>query len=500
MLVRMNGGSGSGHLTAPEVGPYPARRAPDPRPEPHQVSDSAPSSARRDLLVLVVACLWLFDLALRYDLSMSMLDWARRHESSAVGEILVLLVIGFLGLALIAWRRCLHERAEGREHARTQQALMLTAERYHSLFEHHPSAVFSVDVTGRFTATNAACERITGYGPGRLREMTFFDLLARGYVDDTEAAFRRALDREPQRLEVAVLHADGHVVELAVTGLPMVVDDVVVGVYGVAEDISDAKRVRRELVRRRVEAEQAHEAKSLFLANVSHEIRGPLSSLLETAELLRESGLDAGQLRLVESMDHSGARLQALVNQVLEFSRCEIGSSGSNAVPFDVRLLVGEVAALMRPSAERKSLFFKCTVGPGIPELVYGDPAKVTQVLTNLVDNAIEFTEAGWVRLVVSTAHNFGDQVSIRFEVHDSGVDVSKDQERRLHLSFGQAPPASPRTYDDSGLGLAVSQHLVTTMGGAIELSSAPGLGSAFSFSLPFALPADQSAVSGIGA
>ena len=139
--------------------------------------------------------------------------------------------------------------------------------------------------------------------------MSFYDLLARGYVDDTEAAFERALGREPQQLEAAVIHADGHLVELAVTGLPVVVDGAVVGVYGIAEDITEAKRVRRELVRHRVEAEQANEAKSLFLANVSHEIRSPLSSLLGTTELLRDSGLDDGQVGFVDAMDRSGKRL-----------------------------------------------------------------------------------------------------------------------------------------------------------------------------------------------
>jgi two-component system sensor histidine kinase/response regulator FitF len=170
-----------------------------------------------------------------------------------------------------------------------------------------------------------------------------------------------------------------------------------------------------------------------------------------------------------------------------------VGKCGGKAVPFDVRLLVGEVAALMRPSAERKGLFFKCTVGPGIPALVHGDPAKIAQVLTNLVDNAIKFTDTGWVRLVVTSAHHFGDRVSIRFEVHDSGIGVSKDQERRLYLAFSQVAPAAPRSYDGSGLGLAISQQLVTTMGGAIGLSSAPGLGSAFSFTLRLALPVDDS-------
>ena len=491
----MDGGSATGHLTAPEA--VSSVRRP---PAPLDGGASARSIARRELLILVVVCLWCFDLALHYDLSMSLLRWTRRHEASGLGELLVLLLAGFLGLSLIAWRRYLHGLGEARELDRTQRALAVATERYRSLFEFHPSAVFSVDFTGRFTATNTACERITGYDADQLREMSFYDLLARGYVEDTEAAFGRALGREPQQLEAALIHADGHLVELAITGLPVVVDDVVVGVYGIAEDITEAKRVRRELVRHRVEAEQANEAKSLFLANVSHEIRSPLSSLLGTTELLRDGGLDDGQVDFVDAMDRSGKRLLALVNQIMEFSRFEVGKCGGNAVPFDVRLLVGEVAALMRPSAERKGLFFKCTVGPGIPELVHGDPAKIAQVLTNLLDNAVKFTESGWVRLIVTSAHHFGDRVSIRFEVHDSGIGVSKDQERRLYLAFSQVAPATPRSYDGSGLGLAISQQLVTTMGGAIALSSAPGLGSAFSFTLRLALSADGSRALGSSA
>jgi PAS domain S-box-containing protein len=488
----MDGRSGAGHLMVP---PTTVRTGPTSAPMPAQPFEGRHHPrviARRELLVLVVACLWSFDIAWHYDLTTSVVDWARRHEASGVGDLFVLLVAGFLGLALIAWRRYLHELGEARELDRTQRELALTTERYQSLFEFHTSAVFSMDFVGRFTATNEACSQITGYDAAELREMTFYDLLERDHVDETEAAFRGALEREPQRLEAAVIHADGHLVDLAVTGLPIVVDDVVVGVYGIAEDITEAKEARRELVRHRAEARQANEAKSLFLANMSHEIRAPLNSLLGMSDLLRDSGLDDAQLALVDSMDCSGQRLLALVNQILEFSQFEVSTSSGNAVPFDVRLLAGEVAALMRPSAERKELFFKCTVGPGIPELVYGDPAKIAQVLTHLMDNAIRFTDAGWVRLVVTNAHHFGDQVSIRFEVHDSGIGAIHDQERRRYLAFSEVTRPAPGNYAGTGVGLAISQQLVTGMGGAIGLSSTPGLGSALSFTLRFTLPSDS--------
>ena len=148
------------------------------------------------------------------------------------------------------------------------------------------------------------------------------------------------------------------------------------------------------------------------------------------------------------------------------------------------------MVALLRPAAEHKRLFFKCTVAPGIPDLVLGDPSGLTEALTLLLDNAIELTESGWVRLVVSSAHNFGDQIGIRFEVHDSGICASRDQERRQSLAVSRVPATAARDHDGTGQGLTISQHLVTSMGGAIALSSTPGLGSAFSFTLAFAVTA----------
>jgi PAS domain S-box-containing protein len=453
-------------------------------------TERAPGSFRREVLVLAVVSLWCFDLAVHFDVVGAYLTWARRHQAYGLDEVFAFLVVGFFGVAALWWRRHLHGVGSARDLDRTRRALAVTTERFRSLFEYHPNAVFSVDFAGRFLATNAACERLTGYGAGELREMSIYDLLARGYLADTETAFSRAREREPQQLEAAIVHADGHLVELALTGLPIVVEGEVIGVYGIAEDITERKRVQRELVRTRVEAEQANEAKSLFLANVSNEIRNPLSGLVGTTELLRGTELDESQLAFLDNLDRQSNRMLALASQIFEFSRFEVGKGG-NAVPFDVRLLVGEVAALMRPQADRKGLFFKCTVDPRIPPLVHGDPTKIAQVLTNLLDNAVKFTESGWVRLIISSAHHFGDRVSVRFEVHDSGIGVSKDQERRLYLAYRQVPKPADREYDGSGLGLAISQQLVTSMGGTIALSSAPGLGSAFSFTLRFEIPPD---------
>ena len=174
--------------------------------------------------------------------------------------------------------------------------------------------------------------------------------------------------------------------------------------------------------------------------------------------------------------------------------------TGRAGVAFDVRLLAGGVAALVRPAAERKGLFFKCSVGPGIPDLVHGDPARIAMVLTHLLDEAISSTQAGWVRLCVTSAHNFGEHVGIRFEVHDSGVGVLEDQERRRCLAVDELTRTAAGEHRGSGLGLVVSQEVVTSMGGVIGLSSVPDLGSAFSFTLRFALPVQGAASSSAGA
>lgn len=386
---------------------------------------AARTGARRDWLILVAAWLWCFDLAVYVELSAAAL----------------LAVVGGLGVPLLVWRRSLRAAGRGRAPEPGQMGPDLTAESCQSLFEHHPCAVFSLDFGGGFTSTNAACEQITGYATAELREMTFYDLLWRDDVLETEAGFVRALDRHPQQLDLSIVHADGHLVELAVTGLPIEVGDTVVGVLGIAEDISAAKRLERDRGR----------------------------SLLDPAEELRDTSPDSGHAVLVRAPDESWTNPLQLVDQSHAFSRHEVDSCSDFTMPFDVRLLVDDLAAQIRPQAQRKGLFFKCTVDPRVPSLLEGDPAGITQALDRLLDNALRFTESGWIRLIVTSAHNFGDRASVRFEVHDSGIGVT---------SAGCA------------------HQLVTSMGGALALSSSPGLGSAFSFTLRFSLP-DAEATSG---
>lgn len=369
--------------------------------------------------------------------------------------------------------------------AQTERVLADTTERYRSLFDYNPNAVFSLDLLGRFVASNAASERLSGYCLEELRAMEMGALILPSHAIKTGAAFAKAMEREPQQVDTALTHKDGHVVELSVTGLPIIVGGDVVGVYCIAEDITDRTLLERELIRTQGVAEKANEAKSLFLANVSHEIRTPLTSLVGTTEVLMDTDLDPLQTRFVDTMMRSGDRLLALVDDLLDFSRIEAGLLRIDAVPVDVRALLAEVTALVGTAAERKGLDLQFTVDATVPPEMIGDPARITQVLTSLVDNAVKFTESGGVRVAARVTGTSPGSFDVLFTVKDSGIGITREHQARLFDSFSQADASITRKYGGTGLGLAICKELVTLMGGTISMQSIPDGGSAFSVALP---------------
>ncbi len=401
---------------------------------------------------------------------------------------LMILSATLLGLVLLGvhtWRRHREEHPAAEQHARMERALAETSERYRSLFDYNPNAVFSLDLDGHFEASNAASERLSGYSIDELRRLEMGVLILSSRATETAAAFAKALNREPQQVETALTHKDGHVVDLSVTGLPIIVGDEVVGIYCIAEDITERKHLERELMRTQLFAEQANEDKSLFLANVSHEIRTPLTTLLGTNEILMDTDLDPRQTRFVDTMHRSGERLLALVTDILDFSKMEAGRAHALTGPVDLRAVLGEVAALVTPAAAGRGVDLQVAVDSAVPPMVLGDGARIAQVLTNLLDNAVKFTEDGWIRASVSTTTATPGSVDVRFVVADSGIGMSAEQQFRLFDSFSQADASITRKYSGTGLGLALCKQLVNLMGGSISVQSTLGEGSTFSVVLP---------------
>jgi len=227
-------------------------------------------------------------------------------------------------------------------------------------------------------------------------------------------------------------------------------------------------------------------AKSEFLANMSHEIRTPLNGVLGAAEILTTTPLDLEQARLVETLKHSGDSLLTLINDILDFSKIEARRVTLECVPLEPLRKVEAVVDLFAPQAAEKGLEISWHHGPAVPHEVTGDPTRLRQILSNLIGNAVKFTNRGEIEVTVTSRPPDADgKAELRFAVRDTGVGITPDALDRLFHPFTQADSSTTRVYGGTGLGLAISRDLAGAMGGRIDVESAPGAGSVFTLVLP---------------
>jgi signal transduction histidine kinase/DNA-binding response OmpR family regulator len=242
-----------------------------------------------------------------------------------------------------------------------------------------------------------------------------------------------------------------------------------------------------ELERAQHAAEAATRAKSQFLANMSHEIRTPMNAILGMSYLALSSGsLDAKQRNYVEKVHRAAESLLGIINDILDFSKIEAGKLEIEITPFELGDVLDELANLVGMAAEEKGLELLFVLPPGLPTALVGDHSRLRQILLNLVNNGIKFTERGEVTLAVSLVQQAPGRATLRFEVKDTGIGLSAEARERLFQPFTQADASTSRRFGGTGLGLAICRHLVERMGGEIGVDSEPGRGSRFHFTLPF--------------
>jgi PAS domain S-box-containing protein len=326
------------------------------------------------------------------------------------------------------------------------------------------------------------------------RAAAWSELIHTDDADRMHQMVRRFLDRGTNlgQTEFRIRHADGHwiwvemrgrVVERDAAGHP-------VRLVGTQVDITQAKEHQAELAEARDHAEAASRVKSDFLANMSHEIRTPMNGVLGMTGLLLETSLDAEQRRLAGMARESAEMLLAIIDDILDVSKLEAGKVQLESIDFDLVDTVESAASVLGPKAREKGIDLATFVDASVGTLFRGDPARLRQVLLNLVANAVKFTEQGGVSLQASIASQVPGEtgaVVVRFEATDTGIGISDEVQRQLFSKFHQADNSITRRFGGTGLGLAISKQLVDLMGGEMGITSKTGVGSTFWFQIPLA-------------
>ncbi len=263
--------------------------------------------------------------------------------------------------------------------------------------------------------------------------------------------------------------------------------------FAIRQDITSRKMIELQLADAIEEAERATITKDHFLANMSHEIRTPMAAILGFVEMMRDPSLDPKQRdELIEVVERNGQHLMTLINDILDLSKIGAGQMKIEAVQTCPIAIVEQVYSLFKDKAAAKSIVLECVFETDMPRQVRVDLVRVVQVLTNLVGNAIKFTEAGGVEILCGIQHDEYDGDMLRMEVRDTGIGMTHEQLNGVFNAFVQADATITRRFGGTGLGLSISRRLVELMGGEINARSASGEGSSFTIRLPVGIPEDE--------
>ncbi|MHB8898460.1 MAG: PAS domain S-box protein [Thermoguttaceae bacterium] len=321
----------------------------------------------------------------------------------------------------------------------------------------------------------------------------------RELTTDELPAQRAARGAQVRDFEFNLVFADGGVRHLLGYGTPLRdAEGRPRGAVHVLVDITSLKQAEEELRQAKVAAEAANEAKTRFLANISHELRTPMNAILGMVDLALPKQVDPTAADFLKTARESADHLLVLLNDLLDSAKIESGKLELEAVPFSIRDALAHITRVLDTRATVKGLRFSCRVSPEVPDAIIGDHVRLRQILLNLGGNAVKFTDRGEVEITVSAPSQDSGGASLRFVVRDTGIGISPSQRSGLFQRFAQGDPSITRRYGGTGLGLSIASDLVSMMGGQISVESNPEHGCTFQFTIRLPLAKDSVPVSDV--
>lgn len=355
-------------------------------------------------------------------------------------------------------------------------------QRFAAVFEASMDGIILLNRRGRIVELNQAAEKMLGYPREALLGKGVARIIEKSYLKLAHNSFRQVRDTGYCRYEANLMRSDGSLFPTEIVGSRAEVGDAVV-VQGIIRDITERRAAYSRLQQAQTEAENANEAKSLFLATMSHEIRTPLNGIIGFTDLVLNSQLSSEQRQNLTMVQRSGDILLNIINDILDFSRIESGKIDLEEVDYELVDCLEEVLDLHAQSAASKGIELLYELAPELPSTLRGDITRLRQVLMNLVSNALKFTKTGTI-----TIHASKEEDQLAILVKDTGVGFKPELAESLFEPFNQEDASTTRKYGGTGLGLAICRSLLERMGGEIEAHSEVGQGAEFRFQIPLQL------------
>jgi PAS domain S-box-containing protein len=370
------------------------------------------------------------------------------------------------------------------ERKRAEQQLQATSERLQAILGHAPIGIVINDREGCLIESNAAYQRICGYSAEELKGMKFSDYTHPDDMAKNRQLFEQLGSDKLQSFEMEkrYIRKNGEIIWARIIASRLNAETNI----GIIEDITARMREAAELRAAKEAAESANRAKSDFLANMSHEIRTPMNGVTGMLELALDTDLKPEQSEYLKLAKSSSEALLTVIDDILDFSKIESGKLEFETIDFSLRDCLGDTLDSLGVRAEQKGLELACRVDADLPELLAGDPGRLRQVITNLVGNAIKFTERGEIVVQAERQESSAEDMVIHFSIKDTGIGIPRERQEIIFAPFEQADGSITRRYGGTGLGLAISARLIAIMNGRIWVESEAGQGSTFHFTARF--------------